>query len=175
MRAFKGRCHVCGHDHGANDLQLVATVEPLCEDEGCPHADIPHICVEPIPSGDFCPHCSPCRNGERLAKAERLNSEYDAVLRNIISSLARGGHNDLCLIDPKLAYEKIKWGIDHILEVEENRRVKLQDELCAKNRAKQLEEIRIMKALHEWREDHLSNSQLCDVIDSVFGEVDDNQ
>lgn len=78
--------------------------------------------VMPVANAEFCPHCNPCRNGERIAKAERLNEAYDAVLRGLASYVGAGGFNDLQrLIDPQLADEKIRWGIDHILTVERQR------------------------------------------------------
>lgn len=64
----------------------------------------------------FCPHCNPCRHREKL-------NEYDAVLRALCSFLSVGGYNvtHQGLIDPKSADEKIRWGIDHIIEVERKR------------------------------------------------------
>jgi len=76
---------------------------------------------DPIANADFCPHCNPCRNGERIAKAERLNEDYDDVLRGLASYVGCGGFNTLCLIDPKVADEKIRWGFDHIETVEKSR------------------------------------------------------
>lgn len=62
---------------------------------------------------------------EELADAIRLNEEYDAVLRGLASYVGAGGFNDLqLLIDPKIADEKIRWGIDHILEIEQKRHAK---------------------------------------------------
>jgi len=51
----------------------------------------------------------------------RLLNEYDAVLRGLCSFLAAGGYNSDGLIAPAVADEKIRWGIDHIIEVEKKR------------------------------------------------------
>jgi hypothetical protein len=47
-----------------------------------------------------------------------LLNQYDDVLRGIAMSLAAGGYNSDGLIDPKTADEKIRWGINHIVEIE---------------------------------------------------------
>lgn len=75
--------------------------------------------VEPVSNAEFCPHCNPCRNSERIAKAEKLNIEYDAALRSVISYLSSGGYSDITdkpflLIDPLNAEEKLRWGIDDL-------------------------------------------------------------
>lgn len=64
----------------------------------------------------FCPHCNPCRHREKL-------NEYDAMLRALCSFLGAGGYNvtHAGLIEAKSADEKIRWGIDHVLEVERKR------------------------------------------------------
>ncbi len=64
----------------------------------------------------FCPHCNPCRHREKL-------NEYDAVLRGLCSFLGAGGYNETHagLIEAKSADDKIRWGIDHIIEVERKR------------------------------------------------------
>jgi hypothetical protein len=67
-----------------------------------------------VPNAEFCPHCNPCRNGERIAKAERLNESYDTVLRGLASYVAAGGFNSTGLIDPQIADEKIRGGIQHL-------------------------------------------------------------
>src|SRR5689334_13137007 len=69
---------------------------------------------EAIVTAEFCPACNPCRNGERIAKAERLNEEYDLVLRSLACSLSAGGFNSAGFIDPKVAESKIRYGIDHL-------------------------------------------------------------
>src|SRR3990167_4411924 len=66
-----------------------------------------------IPNAEFCPHCNPCRNGELMARWERLAIEYDTVLRGLASYVAAGGFNFVGFIDPQIAGEKIRWGIDH--------------------------------------------------------------
>jgi hypothetical protein len=74
-------------------------------------------------SAEYCPHCNPCRNGGRIAEAEQLNEAYDAVLRGLASYVGSGGFNDLQhFIDPKVADEKIRWGIDHIAGIEAARK-----------------------------------------------------
>ena len=62
---------------------------------------------------------------EELADAIRLNEEYDAVLRGLAIHVGAGGFNDQpTLIDPNTAEEKIIWGINHILEIEQKRHAK---------------------------------------------------
>ncbi len=62
---------------------------------------------------------------EELADAIRLNEEYDAVLRGLAIHVGAGGFNDQpTLIDPNTAEEKIIWGINHILEIEQKRYAK---------------------------------------------------
>ena len=62
---------------------------------------------------------------EELADAIRLNEEYDAVLRGLAIHVGAGGFNDQpTLIDPMIAEEKIIWGINHILEIEQKRHAK---------------------------------------------------
>lgn len=53
--------------------------------------------------------------------ALRLLGEYSEVLRGLAFSLSAGGYNSEGLIDPKTADEKIRWGINHICEVERKR------------------------------------------------------
>ncbi|HYD32964.1 MAG TPA: hypothetical protein VEA39_00210 [Methylophilaceae bacterium] len=89
-----------------------------------PHTNqvVPVEPTEHFPNAEFCPHCNPCRHSERLANALSLNEKYDLVLRELASYLGAGGLNDTHkLIDPKVADEKIRWGIDHIVEVERQR------------------------------------------------------
>jgi hypothetical protein len=71
---------------------------------------------EHVANAEFCPHCNPCRNIERIAKAERLNVDYDVVLRHFCSSLGAGGYNSAGLIEPRVAEQKIEWGIDHLIK-----------------------------------------------------------
>lgn len=46
---------------------------------------------------------------------KKLAEDYDGVLRGLASFLGAGGYNSEGLIDPKVADEKIRWGIEHIL------------------------------------------------------------
>jgi hypothetical protein len=82
----------------------------VCEGSDVAQA-VPHVA-----NAEFCPYCNPCRNGERIAKAERLNVDYDCVLRHFCSSLGAGGYNSAGLIEPKVAEQKIEWGIDHLIK-----------------------------------------------------------
>jgi Arc/MetJ-type ribon-helix-helix transcriptional regulator len=109
----------------AMQAQLSAITEELGKQEPAP-----------VANAEFCPHCNPCRNGERIAKAERLAIAYDEVLRGLSFLVGCGGYNSLGFIDPKTADEKVRFGINHLLEVESKRvgdltaeRDRLQDEL----------------------------------------------
>lgn len=53
--------------------------------------------------------------------ALRLLDEYDNVLRGLAFWLSAGGFNSEGLIDPEMADEKIRWGIDHVCDVERKR------------------------------------------------------
>lgn len=64
----------------------------------------------------FCPHCNPCRKLEALAAAERLNKQYDFVLRGLASWLAAGGYNSDGLIEPQVADKKIRWGVQYLID-----------------------------------------------------------
>jgi len=53
---------------------------------------------------------------ERERLREQLD-EYSDVLRGLASYVGCGGYNSYGRIDPKVAEEKIRWGIDHLLSV----------------------------------------------------------
>lgn len=44
---------------------------------------------------------------------ETLEEQYDELLRALCFSLSVGGYNSEGLIDPKIAKEKIEWGINN--------------------------------------------------------------
>jgi hypothetical protein len=46
---------------------------------------------------------------------KKLAEDYDGVLRGLASYLGAGGYNSDGLIDPKVADDKIRWGIEHLL------------------------------------------------------------
>ena len=46
---------------------------------------------------------------------KKLAEDYDGVLRGLASFLGAGGYNSEGLIDPQVADDKIRWGIEHIL------------------------------------------------------------
>lgn len=62
---------------------------------------------------DTKPQPTPSQSGEK-----ELLAEYDAVLRALCSYVSAGGYNDEAdqLINPQVANEKIRWGIDHLLQ-----------------------------------------------------------
>ena len=53
---------------------------------------------------------------ERERLREQLD-EYSDVLRGLASYVGCGGYNSYGRIAPKVAEEKIRWGIDHLLSV----------------------------------------------------------
>lgn len=48
--------------------------------------------------------------------------EYSDVLRELVSYVGCGGYNSSGLIPPRVADEKIRYGIDHLIRVETQRR-----------------------------------------------------
>jgi hypothetical protein len=85
-----------------------------------------------IEGDEFCPHCSPCRNMQKICDADKLNVNYDAVLRGLASYVGTGGSDDWRLIEPKVADEKIRWGIDHLLEAAQSRHAAEREALIRK-------------------------------------------
>lgn len=55
-----------------------------------------------------------------LTPTDRV-SAYSNILRELASYVGAGGWNSSGLIEPEQALEKIRWGIDHMLDVERAR------------------------------------------------------
>lgn len=53
---------------------------------------------------------------ETAVNALKLLDDYDNVLRGLACSLSAGGYNSDGLIDPKVAGDKIHWGIDYLVK-----------------------------------------------------------
>jgi hypothetical protein len=76
----------------------------------------------------------------RKPLVERLG-QYDAVLRNLALSLSAGGWNSDGLIDPKVADEKIRWGIENL--VQSTRRAAQPDQPCFAEEAESNDEPKL--------------------------------
>lgn len=63
-----------------------------------------------------CPDCGASNIGD-----DELAERYSDVLRELSSYVGCGGYNSEGLIDPYVALQKIRWGIDHITDVETTR------------------------------------------------------
>lgn len=66
---------------------------------------------------------------ERERLREQLD-EYSDVLRGLASYVGCGGYNSYGRIAPKVAGEKIQWGIDHLLETLETELAELKQEVA---------------------------------------------
>jgi hypothetical protein len=67
----------------------------------------------------MCDHCSGILR--TADEATEMLDEYDAVLRSLAFYLSAGGYNSEGLIDPRIALDKIKWGIDYMVTTESTR------------------------------------------------------
>lgn len=67
----------------------------------------------------MCDHCSALLRTPEQSTV--LLEQYDGVLRELAFYLSAGGYNSDGLIDPHVALDKIKWGINYMITTESTR------------------------------------------------------
>lgn len=100
------------------------------------------------------------RMQDERERLKRHMDEYSDVLRDLASYVGCGGYNSTGLLPPKVADEKIRYGIDHITRVETQRREAAEQERDSACR----ERDRYRQALEQIRDLRIENPRMKYVI-----------